>query len=145
MYAPNKTYNFMLGVGFEALTAVVLKSSIFGDIKPCSLLELNRRFGETCRLCLPPAFLLCLFFDPEDGGDMFLLNFGWDRAVAQAVSRRLPNTAAPIRAQVRSCGICGEQGGTGAGFLRILRFPLPILILPTAPHSSSIYHPGLVQ
>jgi hypothetical protein len=40
--------------------------------------------------------------------------------------------------QVRSCGICGGQSGTGAGFLAVLRFPLPILIPPSAPHSSSI-------
>jgi hypothetical protein len=51
------------------------------------------------------------------------------RAIAQADSRRL-------RAHVRSCGICGRQSGTEAGFLRVLRFPLPILIPPTAPHSS---------
>jgi hypothetical protein len=38
----------------------------------------------------------------------------------------------------RSCGICGELSGAGAGFLRVLRFPLPILIPPTAPHWSSI-------
>jgi hypothetical protein len=36
-----------------------------------------------------------------------------------------------------SCGICGGQSGTGAGFLRVLRFPLPIPIPLTAPHSSS--------
>jgi hypothetical protein len=35
-----------------------------------------------------------------------------------------------------SCGICGRQSGTGAGFPRVLRFPLPIRI-PTAPHSST--------
>jgi arylamine N-acetyltransferase len=47
------------------------------------------------------------------------------RAIAQAVSRRLPTAAARTRAQVRSCRI-------GAGFLQVLWFPLPILIPPTA-------------
>jgi hypothetical protein len=37
----------------------------------------------------------------------------------------------------RSCGICGGQISTRAGFLRVVRFPLPILIPPTTPHSSS--------
>jgi hypothetical protein len=60
------------------------------------------------------------------------------RAIAQAVSHRLPIAAARVRSQVRSRGICGGQSGTAAGFLRVLRFPLPILIPPTTPHSSSI-------
>jgi hypothetical protein len=42
---------------------------------------------------------------------------------------------AEFHAQVRSCGIYGGQNGTGAGFLRVFQFPLPILIPPTAPHS----------
>jgi hypothetical protein len=46
-------------------------------------------------------------------------------------------TAFRVRAQVRSFGICRGQSDTGAGSLRILRFPLPILIPPTAPHLSS--------
>jgi hypothetical protein len=37
-----------------------------------------------------------------------------------------------------SCGICGRLSGTGAGFLRVLRFPLPIRIPPISPQSSSI-------
>jgi hypothetical protein len=60
------------------------------------------------------------------------------RAIAQAVSGRLPTAAAQVRARVRSCGIYGGQSGTGAGFLRVLPFPLPIRILPFAPQSSSI-------
>jgi hypothetical protein len=51
------------------------------------------------------------------------------RAIAQAVSRRLPTAAD----RVRSCWICGGQSGTGA----VLWFPLPIRIPPTAPNSPS--------
>jgi hypothetical protein len=57
----------------------------------------------------------------------------YGRAIAQAVSRWLPSAAARVRSQVMSCGICGGKRGTGAVFLRVLRFPLPILIPPTAP------------
>jgi hypothetical protein len=59
------------------------------------------------------------------------------RAIAEAVSRWLPTAAARVRAQVRLCGIYDGQSSTGAGFLRVLRFPLPILIPQTAPHLSS--------
>jgi hypothetical protein len=48
------------------------------------------------------------------------------RAVAQAVSRWLPTAAARVRVRAAS-GVCGGQSGTGAGFLRVLRFPLPII------------------
>jgi hypothetical protein len=61
-----------------------------------------------------------------------LLNHG-----AKAVPWLRPVTAAArVLFQVRSCGICSGQSDTGAGFLRVLRFPLPILIPSTAPHSS---------
>jgi hypothetical protein len=33
-----------------------------------------------------------------------------------------------------ACGVCGVQSGTGTGFLRVLRFPLPI-IPPISPLS----------
>jgi hypothetical protein len=39
-------------VGFEVLTAVVLKSTIFWDMTPCSPLSFNGRFGGTYRIRL---------------------------------------------------------------------------------------------
>jgi hypothetical protein len=63
---------------------------------------------------------------------------------AQAVSRWFPNSKAFVRAQVRSYGICGGQSGTGAGFLRVLQFLLPILIPPIAPHSSLSSGTGII-
>jgi hypothetical protein len=55
------------------------------------------------------------------------------RAVAQAVSRWLPSAAARVRVRA-ACGVCCGQSGTGAGFLRVLRFPLTI-IPPISPSS----------
>jgi hypothetical protein len=49
-----------------------MKSIIFWDVTPCSLLGCNRKVDS-------PAYLLVLveiFFDPEDGGDMLLRNVG---------------------------------------------------------------------
>jgi hypothetical protein len=53
-------------------------------------------------------------------------------------SDRFPTAVARVRAHVGSCGIFDGQSGTGTGLLRLLRFRLPTLIPPTAPHSSSI-------
>jgi hypothetical protein len=47
------------------------------------------------------------------------------RAIVQAVSRR---HLARVRFQSMSCEICDGQNGNKAGFLRVIRFPLPILI-----------------
>jgi hypothetical protein len=55
------------------------------------------------------------------------------RAVAQEVSHWLPTAAARVHVQA-ACGVCGGQSGTGAGFLRVLQFPLPI-IPPISPSS----------
>jgi hypothetical protein len=59
------------------------------------------------------------------------------RAIAEAVSRWLPTAAARVRAQVRSCGICGGQSGSTS-------------VSPARHHSTDcstlvIYDPGLVQ
>jgi hypothetical protein len=94
--------------------------------------------------CQQPAKFVKLF--PQLLKQTSLLPTDWlvtywccqGHTIAQAVSCQLPTAVAWVRSQVRSCGICGGQSGTGAGFRRALRFPLPILIPPTTPHSSSI-------
>jgi hypothetical protein len=55
--------------------------------------------------------------------------------MAQAVSRWISTAAARVRARVWSIGICEGQSGSGAGFLRVLRFPLPIFIPQISPSS----------
>jgi hypothetical protein len=59
------------------------------------------------------------------------------RATAQAVSRRHPRRTVRVRDRVWSSGIYGGEIGAGAGFLRVLRFPLPTFIPPIAPQSPS--------
>jgi hypothetical protein len=49
-------------------------------------------------------------------------------AIAQVV--RLSATMSWVQSQVRPCGLCGGQSSTGAGFLQVLLYPLPLLILP---------------
>jgi hypothetical protein len=56
------------------------------------------------------------------------------RVVAQAVSRWLPTAAARVRV-LAACGVCGGQRDTRAGFLRVLRFPLPVIIPPISRSS----------
>jgi hypothetical protein len=63
---------------------------------------------------------------------LFFLDHTRDRAIARAVSRWLPTAATRVRFQVKSLGTCG---GTGAGLLRVLRFPLPVLTPSTAVYS----------
>jgi hypothetical protein len=48
-----------------------------------------------------------------------------------------PTAVTRVRSRVWSSGICGGQSGAGAGFLRVLQFPLPIFIPPIAPQSPS--------
>jgi hypothetical protein len=52
-----------------------------------------------------------------------------------------------VQSHFRSRGILDEQSGTGGSFFPVLPFPLPILILPSAPYSvitvsSMQYSPG---
>jgi hypothetical protein len=57
-------------------------------------------------------------------------------AIAQAGSHRLPNAAARVRSQIRSCGISGVQSGTTAGFLRVHQ-PLHIHLVLVLTSSSN--------
>jgi hypothetical protein len=61
------------------------------------------------------------------------------RAIAQAVSRRLPTGAGPGSnpGQVMWDFVM-DRSGAGVGFLRELRFPLPICIPSASPQSSSL-------
>jgi hypothetical protein len=63
----------------------VKKSTFFWYKMPCSPLKVNQRFGGTYYIHLQEALLTTcvhagisfgLFFDPEDGGDIFLRNVG---------------------------------------------------------------------
>jgi hypothetical protein len=59
------------------------------------------------------------------------------RAIAQAVSCWLSTAAARVQTRVCSVGICGGKSGAGVGFIRVLRFPLPVFIPPNSPSSWS--------
>jgi hypothetical protein len=67
-------------VGFEVLTAMVMKSSLLHDITPYGPFTVNRHFGGTCHLhlqgrgisqaistCFHAGFFLGLFVGPEGG------------------------------------------------------------------------------
>jgi hypothetical protein len=77
-------------VGFEVLAAMVMESTIFWDItlssvesqptfrkniSPSSSGSKNKP-SKKLATCFHAGFLLALFFDPEDGSDMFLRNVG---------------------------------------------------------------------
>jgi hypothetical protein len=93
-------------VGFEVLTAVVMKSIAIWDITPCS----NSSHPKFRKNLLPPSsgsknkmskkqvwkpatwfyagFLSGLIFDRKDEGDMFLRNVGWLPTVYAALYPR---------------------------------------------------------
>jgi hypothetical protein len=68
----------------NSLLVGCMTSSTLWDVKPCSALKVERRFGGTCRFHLSPGsachlphagFLPGLLFELEAGGEMFLRKF----------------------------------------------------------------------
>jgi hypothetical protein len=88
----------------------------------CKIIKRHYSFREF----LAPINTLCL------------VKYSGDRAIAQAVSRRLPTAAARVQTRVWSCGFLWWTKVEEAGFLRELRFPLPIYIPSESPQSSSL-------
>jgi hypothetical protein len=94
-----------------------------------------QHFKECSKECLA-ATAACFETDGDRFGHTLLLRGVHDLDVDQAVSRQLSTSVGQVRPQVKSCGICDGQSGSGAGFHRIFGFPLPI-IPGIIPHSSS--------
>jgi hypothetical protein len=82
----------------------------------------------TCSICVPWG----------DSNKWSLIIFVLGLAVAQAVSRWLSTAAVQVRIRA-ACGVFGGQSSIGAGFLRELPFPQPI-IPPIFPSSSLQFH-----
>jgi hypothetical protein len=51
---------------------------------------------------------------------------------------------AHVRVRIAYAFETGRQSGNGAGLLQVVRFPLPILIPPTAPRSLTILSSDMI-
>jgi hypothetical protein len=136
----------------HALSQLLLHIFLVAVIVTWVVLTEISSFYETQKgRCLPPHLrtetdpvsktLCCIVFRIPDEGQSPNPKYFWvlytsGRAIAEAVSRWLPIAAARVRSRVWSSEICGGQSGAGAGFLRVLWFPLPF-IPPNAPSSQS--------
>jgi hypothetical protein len=58
--------------------------------------------------------------------------FGGQTSYVSVHGHSLSLLQTEVRAQVKSCVICGGQGANEAGFLQVFQFPLP-LVPPIAP------------
>jgi hypothetical protein len=52
VYSLKSNFVDIIWIGFEVLTAVVMKNSVFWDLTLCSPFKVNQHFGRTCRLHL---------------------------------------------------------------------------------------------
>jgi hypothetical protein len=138
--------NFILGVGWDWVHLVRRPLSdllyqprmIDDDCGAVGGMRIGRGNRSTQRI--PAQLPLCPI--------QILYDQIWARtrpaAVAQAFSHRVVTAAARVRDHVNLYGICGGQSDTGAGFLRVLRISLPILIPPTPLYSYSSSGAGTI-
>jgi hypothetical protein len=61
---------------FEAIKAVVIQGTIFWDMTPCSLMEINPRLGRKVLNLLAECLLFGLLSDTKDGGNTSPRNAG---------------------------------------------------------------------
>jgi hypothetical protein len=93
---------------FEVLTEMIIKSSVFCDITTCSPLKINWRFGGTRKqvasrtTCTRADFLLGLFFDRENWGDIFF----WKLLTSKNCMALYPRKQNSIGNSVRNAHIC---------------------------------------
>jgi hypothetical protein len=65
----------------------------------------------------------------DDGKDTYTQTHTHsDLALPQEASRWLPTAAAQVQSHIKSCQVCSVESSAGAGFLRVLLFPIPIFI-----------------
>jgi hypothetical protein len=99
----------------------------FWNLKPCSPVDAHRHFEETYYFYLQGP-------KQEAGGKQEEMIRRMILVKHRPCRSWLPTAAARVRVRA-ACGVCGGQSGTGAGFLRVLRFPLPIIIPPISTSS----------
>jgi hypothetical protein len=127
-----KINNFMnkLIQGVKLLTCIL---EVF-DINLCTILA-EIFLSPSGQIPAIVTYITTLSCPPTSIRIYYSLTDKHGRAIAQEVSRWLPTASARVRARVLLSGICGGQSGAGAGFLRVLRFPLTIFIPPNSPSS----------
>jgi hypothetical protein len=94
-FLASKVQAEIISVTNTAKDLSLLKSTIFWYMKQCTPLKVNRRFGGKCRklaTCFHSDFLLGLFFNPEDGGDIFFSNVG---DLQRTTRRYVPEVSTP--------------------------------------------------
>jgi hypothetical protein len=92
-------------------------------IAPITVSELPARCARAPAGVHVTCFCCCC------GAILTKIGLCYGRAIAQALSHRLPIAAIQVRSQVKSCGVSGVRSGAEVGFLP------PGLIPLTAPHS----------